>query len=129
LQGEGQEFESPRLHHTESATAGCESALVGSYSSRGPSHQDEPGGDPLVPDLKATRGHGPADRWECTDSCLCPRSNDRDRTFPSEDDDRKIESLITSISAAYVANVRGSAYVHKDQYPEIIQRNRPRVSC
>ena len=63
-----------------------------------------------------------------TGSGLCPGPT-TGSTFPSEDDDRKIESLITSISVAHIANVRGSAYVHKDQYPEIIQCNRLRVSC
>jgi len=48
---------------------------------------------------------------------LRPGPFDQERTFPSEDDDRKIESLITSISAACIANARSSAYVHKGHIP------------
>jgi hypothetical protein len=75
------------------------------------------------------RAHGPADRWQTHGLAPVFPGPSTGSTFPSEDDDRKIESLITSISAARIANARGSAYVHKDQYPEIIQRTRLRVSC
>ena len=128
MQGEGQEFESPRLHHL------APTHRDGTTTSQPRRRRGRPCVEacgPLVPGSEPSRVrvHGPAERWERVLSrAQCRRPQGRGRTFTSEHVDRKIESPENELrfrSGSPSRRARQCIDMHKDQYPETIRRNRP----
>jgi hypothetical protein len=129
LQGEGQEFESPRLHHlAPTRQDGTKNKSATLHRRSADRACVEPCG-PLVPGSELpARVLGPADCWAGLRGPGAPRPLRPERTFTSEHVDRKIESPENELrfrSGSPSRRARQCIDMHKDQYPETIRRNRP----
>ena len=128
MQGEGQEFESPRLHHlaptrqdgtkNKSATPPTQRGPCLRRTMRSPRPRLRASGS--GPRTSGLLG-GPSRAW-------CSTASRPERTFTSEHVDRKIESPENELrfrSSSPSRRARQCIDMHKDQYPETIRRNRP----
>ena len=127
MQGEGQEFESPRLHHL------APTHRDGTTTSQPQRRRGRPCVEacgPLVPGSEPSRVrvHGPADRWDGSSrgpGCRRPQVGGAPSQVNMSIGRSSLLNELRFRSGSPSRRARQCIDMHKDQYPETIRCNRP----